>query len=398
MARMDVRERPHDGRSGTTGPAAPAPSRLERLLERVFGDADGTRVGTGWMSGTGSVFLGSLAVLGVVAFWFPGVLSTGQLRGYYPVPLLRALIALVIGLAFLLGAVSLVLRRRKVLGATGITLALIATLLGGGRVPIESGFDQRFTLGLDWFVLNLLLLSLVFVPLERAFARRPEQTTFRFGWATDGVHFLVSHLAVQALTFATLLPATTLAWLWQPVGLPHAIHGQPLWLQLLEIVLIADLTQYWVHRAFHRVPRLWRFHVVHHSSRALDWLAGSRLHVVDVIATRGSVLVPVFLLGFSQAALYAYLVFVSFHAVFIHANVRFRFGWLDHVIATPRVHHWHHAVAPVDRNFAVHLPVLDRLFGTQHLAGDAWPTAYGVTGPHVPEGWWAQLVTPFRAR
>ncbi len=94
--------------------------------------------------------------------------------------------------------------------------------------------------------------------------------------------------------------------------------------------------QYWIHRAFHHVPWLWRFHAVHHSSRVLDWLAGSRLHVVDVIATRGLVLVPVFLLGFSRGALYAYLVLVSFHAVFIHANVRFRFGWLDRVIATPR--------------------------------------------------------------
>jgi lathosterol oxidase len=152
------------------------------------------------------------------------------------------------------------------------------------------------------------------------------------------------------------------------------------------------------------VPVLWRFHATHHSSRAIDWLAGSRLHVVDVLATRGLVLVPVFLLGFAQPALYAYLVFVSFHAVFIHANVRFRFGWLDFVIATPRAHHWHHAVAPVDKNFAVHLPVLDRLFGTQHLPRDVsgedsmerWPAAYGIEGHPVPEGWWSQLRHPFR--
>jgi lathosterol oxidase len=119
--------------------------------------------------------------------------------------------------------------------------------------------------------------------------------------------------------------------------------------------------------------------------------------VVDVIATRGLVMVPVFLLGFAPAALYAYLVFVSFHAVFIHANVRFRFGPLDFVIATPRAHHWHHAVTPPDKNFAVHLPPLDRLFGTQHLPGDEWPAAYGIGGHPVPEGWSRQLRYPFRA-
>jgi lathosterol oxidase len=207
---------------------------------------------------------------------------------------------------------------------------------------------------------------------------------------------MVSHLAVQALTFMTLLPATSLAKLWQPAALQRAIEQQPLALQWLEIVLLADLTQYWVHRAFHAVPWLWRFHAIHHSSRALDWLAGSRLHVVDVVATRGLVIVPVFLLGFAKPALYAYLVFVSFHAVFIHANVGFCFGWLDRVIATPRAHHWHHAVSPIDKNFAVHLPVLDLLFGTLHLPRGEWPAAYGIEGHPVPEGWGAQLVHPFR--
>jgi len=121
------------------------------------------------------------------------------------------------------------------------------------------------------------------------------------------------------------------------------------------------------------------------------------LHLVDVIATRGLVMIPVFMLGFAQTALYAYLVFVSFHAMFIHANVRFRFGWLDWAIATPRGHHWHHAVEPVDVNFAVHLPLLDWLFGTQYLPGDKWPGAYGVSGHALPEGWGSQFVYPFRS-
>jgi sterol desaturase/sphingolipid hydroxylase (fatty acid hydroxylase superfamily) len=369
---------------------------LERWLARTFADADHRRLGSGWISGIASIFLGALAVLAVLAFWFPGVLTSAGFRAAYPIPLFRALLEVTIGVTFLLGAVSLALRRRKVLGLTGIALAIAATLAGGGDVPIRSDFDRRLTLGLDWFILNLLLLALVFVPLERAFPRLPAQTTFRFGWTTDGMHFMVSHLAVQALTFMTLLPATALARFWQPEALRHAIASQPVLLQLVEIVLVADLTQYWIHRAFHRVPWLWRFHAVHHSSRVLDWLAGSRLHVVDVIATRSLVLVPVFLLGFAESALYAYLVFVSFHAVFIHANVRFRFGWLDHVIATPRGHHWHHAVVPVDKNFAVHLPVLDRLFGTQHLPGEAWPEAYGIADHPVPEGWLVQLAYPLR--
>jgi lathosterol oxidase len=154
-----------------------------------------------------------------------------------------------------------------------------------------------------------------------------------------------------------------------------------------------------VHRAFHRVPLLWRFHAIHHSSVALDWLAGSRLHLVDVVVTRGLVLLPLVMLGFEERPLGAYLAFVSFHAVFIHANLRFRFGKLESFLVTPRFHHWHHAASAEarDRNFAVHLPWLDRLFGSAwEPAGDAWPDRYGIAGHPVPPGYAGQLVYPLR--
>ena len=60
--------------------------------------------------------------------------------------------------------------------------------------------------GLDYFVLELLVLGLVFIPLERLFILRP-QKIFRAGWQTDLKHFFVSHAGVQVLSFATLIPA-----------------------------------------------------------------------------------------------------------------------------------------------------------------------------------------------
>ena len=89
---------------------------------------------------------------------------------------------------------------------------------------------------------------------------------------------------------------------------------------------------------------------------------------------------------------------MSFHAVLIHANLRLEAGWLERVLVLPRFHHWHHAAAPeaVDTNFAVHLPWIDRLFGTHHLPEARWPAAYGIVGDPVPPGWAAQLAAPFR--
>ena len=157
-------------------------------------------------------------------------------------------------------------------------------------------------------------------------------------------------------------------------------------MQFVALLFVADFTQYWVHRTFHAVPALWRFHAVHHSAEQMDWLAGSRLHLVDIAVTRGLTYVPIYVLGFAEGPLFAYLVVVSAQATFIHANVRFDFGPLQVVrrdAAVPSLAPRRGAEA-IDKNFAVHLPVLDAVFGTMYLP-DRWPDAYGIGGgPRVP--------------
>ena len=89
---------------------------LDRWFDRVFNDTERSRVGNVWISGTASVFLWDIALLGVIAFWFPGVLTTQAFRARYRVDFLRALIEVLIGLTFLLGAVSIMLRRERFWG------------------------------------------------------------------------------------------------------------------------------------------------------------------------------------------------------------------------------------------------------------------------------------------
>jgi sterol desaturase/sphingolipid hydroxylase (fatty acid hydroxylase superfamily) len=356
-----------------------------------------THFGSGWISGTWSIALGLIGLGAVLCFHHPSLLTMPELRGLYPLPHIRALLHLVLVSAFLLGAVSVWLRRRKWMGLTGIGLTLVAALLGGSRVPLDGELRNGPFLGLDWFLLNLIAYSALFIPLERLFARR-EQPVFREGWGTDLSYFLVSALLIQVTTLLTLRPAMVLfRWAAQP-GVQAWVGGQPFVVQFMGILFLADLTQYWIHRLFHRVPALWRFHAIHHSAEAMDWLAGSRLHLVDVVVTRGLTYVPIYVLGFTEAPLFAYVAFVTIQATFIHANVRFELGRLDWLLATPRFHHWHHAaeVEAVDRNFAVHLPVLDRLFGTHFLPAGRWPSAYGLAAEAaVPAGFGRQFVHPF---
>ena len=92
------------------------------------------------------------------------------------------------------------------------------------------------------------------------------------------------------------------------------------------------------------------------------------------------------------------MAFVSVQATFIHANVRFEFRPLHWLLVTPQFHHWHHGAEPeaIDKNFAVHLPVLDWLFGTLFFPKDRWPTSYGLVGGHpLPHGYVRQFVYPF---
>jgi lathosterol oxidase len=356
------------------------------------------RFGKGWISGVSAVALGALAAGAVLCIRYPALLTVPDARALYPMEIVRFLIHVVLVGAFGLAVLSIALSRRAPLGLTALALVVAALLLGGSRVDVGSLEGARY-LGLDWFLLNVLVLSMLFVPLEQLFARLP-QRVLRPAWTTDLAHFAVSHLLVQVTVLLTLMPAAIFfRWAVHP-AVQSTIASQPSLLQFGEILVVADLSEYAIHRLFHAVPLLWRFHAVHHSSEVMDWLAGSRMHLVDVVVTRALAFVPLYVLGFSPPAVYAYLVFVSFHAVFIHANVRFRFGRLAQVIATPQFHHWHHAAegAAVDKNFAVHLPVVDRLFGTYYMPAERWPMAYGIEGAPVPREYARQLVYPFTGR
>lgn len=355
------------------------------------------RFGEGRISGVLSLALGALSLFAVLCFRYPELLTTPDLRAAYPLGVLRWVLFGALLLTLALGLASVVLSRRFTLGLAGILLAGVAITLGGAWVETGELTDGNRYIGLDWFVLDLLVLALVFVPLERLFALHAEQPVLRAGFRVDLLHFFVSHLLVQMTVFLSMAPvALFFRWAVAP-GFQEAVAGQPLALQVLEAVFLADLFQYAIHRLFHAIPWMWRFHAIHHSSTRLDWLAGSRLHLFDIVVTRGVSFVPLFVMGFSELAILVYVVLVSFQAVWIHANMRFRLPRLQRWIATPEFHHWHHGAEPeaIDCNFAVHLPMIDRVFGTAHEPG-RWPARYGIEGDPVPESWTQQLVYPVR--
>jgi lathosterol oxidase len=204
-----------------------------------------------------------------------------------------------------------------------------------------------------------------------------------------------THFPLQILSFLVLLPATQATkYLGVPV-LQEFIVRMPWFFQFFLAVVVADIAEYFIHLALHKVPFLWRFHAVHHSSKALDWIAGSRAHFVDDTLVRGFILAPL-MLGFSQSIILAYLIFVTIHATWTHCNFGPNAKWLEKYLVMPRYHHWHHTSQKegIDKNFAIHFPWIDKLFGTYYYP-DEWPELYGLDGEEISPSFFRQTIEPF---
>jgi sterol desaturase/sphingolipid hydroxylase (fatty acid hydroxylase superfamily) len=253
---------------------------------------------------------------------------------------------------------------------------------------------------LQWLdIREILLVFLIFVPLERVLALRPAQKIFRAGWQIDLTHVFATGLLVKIGLAATIVALMVLVEGLVPKAWRSAVAAQPVWLQFLEILLLADLGFYLAHRAFHAVPALWRIHAVHHSIEELDWLAAHRVHPIDQVLTKTASYLPILALGFSLEPIVAFAFFYRWQSLLIHSNLRIGFGPLRWVIASPQFHHWHHANCPeaIDKNFAGQLPIWDVLFGTLHMPRARVPQRYGTDEP-VPRSYLRQLACPFVRR
>ncbi len=234
------------------------------------------------------------------------------------------------------------------------------------------------------------LSLLLFAPLERLVparknhARAPVSDWLHF-WANPAIGAWVALTFIAALgaTIRALLPPAMLAW----------TGGQPLAMQLLIAVTLAELWGYWAHRLAHALPFLWRFHRVHHSIEEMHWVSAHRQHPLDVIWTIAGANLPAFALGINIKPLAIFILFERCYTVFLHANIDCAYGPLGRILASPRFHHWHHDAGEIgrNRNFAGMFSCLDWLFGT-YLPPTQPPAHFGPKELAAP-GYLNQLLT-----
>jgi sterol desaturase/sphingolipid hydroxylase (fatty acid hydroxylase superfamily) len=376
------------------------PNWIESLEHDLQSPVAVRRFGSGWLSGFFGLVLAIVGLCLVASLRWPDWFSTPELEPLRAWSGFRLLVHLVLIGGYALALLSLLLRPRKAIGMAALLVALTATLLGGSAVQPRETADWGIFFGIDFFAVNMVATGLMFAPIERLVPHRADQRLFRPEWREDLFYYLVSSMLVQGLTFLALAPSS---WINAHSGgfasVRAAIAGQPWLLQFAEVMILTDFLQYWFHRAFHRVPFLWGFHAVHHSAKSMDWLAGARMHFVEIVLLRSVTSLPLLTFGFAPSVAQAYIGFIYVYASLVHANLRGDFDSIGRFVVTPRFHHWHHAIEAeaVDKNFAVHFPLLDRLFGTFHLPEGEWPSGYGVP-ERVPHGYRAQFLYPFRRK
>lgn len=138
---------------------------------------------------------------------------------------------------------------------------------------------------------------------------------------------------------------------------------------LVTQLLALDLWAYFVHRAYHRVPFMWRLHAPHHFDRHLDMSTAFRFHMGEIVWSGLLRLIPALALGIDAPTMLLFETILLASTAFHHSNLalppRFE-SVLARLLVTPPMHriHHHRIQADTDSNYTAILSIWDRLLGS----------------------------------
>lgn len=210
-----------------------------------------------------------------------------------------------------------------------------------------------------------------------------------------------------ALAVATLLQAPLLVpvsrWVMtHRIGLLNVV-AMPVALQVVVAVILLDYTLWFWHFACHRVPLLWRFHLVHHVDRDMDASTALRFHfgehALSVLYRSAQIVV----IGATPLSVWIWQLILFASILFHHSNVELPFALERHLvrfIVTPRMHGIHHSdrLNEANSNWSSLLSCWDSLHRTMVLAVPESDVTIGVPAYRDPSDVTIGriLVLPFR--
>ncbi|MDG0998904.1 MAG: sterol desaturase family protein [Gammaproteobacteria bacterium] len=150
---------------------------------------------------------------------------------------------------------------------------------------------------------------------------------------------------------------------------------------MFALLLMGHLTFYAAHFLSHKIPFLWQFHRVHHSSVNLDSISTSRFHIVDKALFAAPYLILVAYFQPDPGLTFLYISFRDFWGRYSHGNISDA-HWLGYFMSNPKFHRWHHSNHPeaIDKNFSAEFNFLDYMFGTAYYPKEGIPDTFGEPG------------------
>jgi sterol desaturase/sphingolipid hydroxylase (fatty acid hydroxylase superfamily) len=164
----------------------------------------------------------------------------------------------------------------------------------------------------------------------------------------------------------------------------------PLWLETTAAVALLDYTLYLWHVLTHRVPFLWRCHLVHHTDLDLSATTALRFHFAELLLSVPWRAAQILVIGVSPRALFVWQKLLLASILFHHSNLRLPASferWLVSFVVTPRIHGIHHSHVreETDSNWSSGLTIWDRLHGTLRLDVAQAEISIGLPAYREPE-------------
>lgn len=176
----------------------------------------------------------------------------------------------------------------------------------------------------------------------------------------------------------------------------------PSWARDAAAVLLMDYTIYLWHVATHKVPFLWRFHLVHHADLDLDSTTALRFHAIDMAISAPYRAAQVAMIGVSPRALRIWQGWFFWSILFHHSNLALP-AWIERILArvvtTPRMHGIHHSAVrdETNSNWSSGLALWDHFHGTFRLDVPQAEITIGLPAYRAPDetGFATSLLMPF---
>jgi len=215
------------------------------------------------------------------------------------------------------------------------------------------------------FVLGLIIIEGIWV-----YRKRRQQ--FNLKESLSNTVILIGYILSKALTVGYQLAVLGFISRFAFFHLP--LNG---WVFVLAFIA-TDFSYYWFHLISHQIKFFWAFHLIHHSSKWMNFTTAYRLNWFSSLITP-YFFIPIVLLGIPPLYVAISFSINLIYQLFLHTEAVGKIPYVEGILDTPSAHRVHHGSNPIyiDKNFGGVLMIWDRMFGTYQAETEA--VEYGIT-------------------